>query len=455
LTQRALRPTLATIVNDRKSDLVSWGVIVLAFVLLFVARLHLPVFSDSWYHLSVVRAFSERGVTGHAWWEFAPFGRPQLYSPLLHVIGVGLMRLTGCSLLGLATLYQVVTFPLLLLAGWGAARVLFGACAALVTVLLLLLNIGLLFPVSLIIMPGTYALMLWPYLAILVLRKNWLAGATLLAAMAYLHFGVATVAALSVVLMDWRMAARIVPLAAVAFSPWLIHLYRHREYLHSGVANLPVFIPVFTALAALAGVLALVRTKRKEAWVIGAMILASGLFLFTLRERFWTYGGFLFALLGGFGVVQFADKHLRWILPVLGISAISATPFLKPPAMKLALPVPFQSSPFLMGTPAATLLCLNHSEPVPVELVQLTDWIRQNVGPEEIIITDDRLLGECVFALTGRRTTAGLWSEVMTPALQAKLAEYKRTAKGFVVSRGETTEGGDIVVFGNFSVTRR
>ena len=406
------------------------------FILLVGVREHLPVFSDSWYHLSVVRAFNERGLTGHAWWEFAPFGRPHLYSPLLHVFGVGLMRITGCSLLSLATFYEVVTFPALLLAGWGAARILFGERAALLTLLLLLLNIGLLFPVSLIIMPGTYAVMLWPYVAILSLRKKWLAGAALLATMAYLHFGVATIAAVSVVLIDWRTAARIVPLAVIAFSPWLVQLYRHREYLHSGVANLPAFMPVFTALALIAGVLALVRTKDKGAWVVAAMILASGLFLFTLRERFWTYGGFLFALLGGFGLEQLAEKHLRWIVPVLAVSCLTVTPFLKPPTMKLALPVPLQSSPFLMGAPALTLLHLNQGEPVPADIVKLTDWISHNTAPDEIIITDDRLLGECVFALTGRRTTSGLWNEVMTSGLEDQLAEYKRTGKGHIIARG-------------------
>jgi hypothetical protein len=422
-------------VNDRKCDIASLGIITAVFILMVGARTHLPVFSDSWYHLSVIRAFSERGLTGNAWWEFAPFGRPHLYSPLLHVLGAGLMRMTGCSLLSLATFYEVVTFPVLLLAGWGTARILFGARAALVTLLLLLLNIGLLFPVSLIIMPGTYAVMLWPYLAILVLRKRWLAGAAVLTTMCYLHFGIASIAVVSLVLIDWKFALRVVGPAGLAFSPWLVHLYRHREYLHSGVANLPVFIPVFTMLAAIAGVVALMRKKDKGAWAVAAMILASGLFLFTLRERFWTYGGVLFALLGGFGVVRLAEKQLRWIVPVLAVSCVTVTPFLKPPTMKLALPVPLQSSPFLMGTPVSTLVSLRQGDPVPAELVTLADWISHNVGPDEIIITDDRLLGESLFALTGRRTTSGLWREVMTPELAAQLAEYNQTGKGYIISR--------------------
>jgi hypothetical protein len=439
-------------VSDRKNDIACLGMVAAVFILLVGVRAHLPVFSDSWYHLSVIRAFSERGFTGHAWWEFAPFGRPYLYSPLLHVLGVAALRVTGGSLVSLATIYEVVTFPLLLLAGWGAARILFGPREALVALLLMLLNIGLLFPVSLIVMPGTYAVMLWPYLAMLVLRKKWLAAAVVLTGMWWLHFGVASVAAVSLVLIDWRIALRVVALASAGFSPWLAHLYRHREYLHSGVANLPLFVPVFTALAAIAGVVALIRKREKEAWAVAAMILATGLFVFTLRERFWTYGGFLFALLGGYGLVRLAETQLRWITPVLAFSCLSVTPFLKPPTMKLALPVPFQSSPFLMGTPPSTLFRLNQGDPVPSDLIGLTDWISRNVGPEEIIITENRLLGECVFALTGRRTTSGLWSEVMTPALQAALAEYNRTGKGYIIVHGD--DPNDVTNVANFGSYR-
>src|SRR5664280_424390 len=155
--------------RGRGYDLASATIVAVSFILLLRVRAHLPIFSDSWYHLSVIRAFFERGLSLHAWWEFAPFGRPHLYCPLFHIVGAGLLRLTGWTLLDMAKVYDVVTFPLVLAAGWSAARCLFGQRAAFLTLLLMALNIGLVFPCSLIMMPGTYALLLWPFVHVLLL----------------------------------------------------------------------------------------------------------------------------------------------------------------------------------------------------------------------------------------------------------------------------------------------
>jgi hypothetical protein len=323
----------------------------------------------------------------------------------------------------------------------------------------------LLFPCSLIIMPGTFAVLLWPFVQMRVLRRDWMGGALMLAIMGYLHFGVAIVAAASVVVLaalnrdTARTAVFVLGLAAVLFSPWLIHLWRHREFLHSGIADLPVFMPVITVAGLICGVLAFVRNRDNEALAVLAMILASGLFLLTVRERFWTYGGLLFALLGGYGLDRLGGRHLKWIVPVLCASMLSVTPFLKPPRMKLALPVPAQSSPLLMGTPVSTLVAWQRTPPdaVAPDIVALTDWIAKNVPEDEIVITDERLLGEAIFVLTGRRTTAGLWTEVMTAALAEKLAAYRRAGNGYiVVASSEPPERAALVAeFGRYRVFYR
>ncbi len=446
-------------------DLASVTLAAVCLVLLLNLRDRLPVFLDGWYHLSVIRAFAQRGFTTHAWWEFAPFGRPHLYPPLFHLANAGFVRLTGVELLSVARFWSVVTFPLVLLAGWAAARSLFGKRAAWLTVLLLAVNIGLLFPCSLILMPGTLALLLWPFAQLRVLRKDWVGGAVVLAIMAYLHFGVTMVAAASLIVLAVfnRDHARTSVLAlgstAVLFSPWLIHWWRHREYLHSAVANLPVFMPVFTVAGLICGVLAFYRNRDAEALAPLSMILASGLFWFTVRERFWTYGGFLFALLGGYGLDRLGSRPLKWVMAVLVVSALSATPFLKPPRMKLALPAPFQSLPVLMPAPLTALVAWQREpmEPVPAEVLALTDWIRKNVPEDDLIITEEPIVCEIIFALTGRRTTHGMWSEVMTPALEAQLAAYRRTAAGYIVAgTGDSPAGATpVATFGRYRVFHR
>jgi len=461
--------------TERGYDLAALLFVLVFFVLLFRIRAYLPIFSDSWYHLSVIRGFAENGFSLRAWWEFAPFGRPHLYSQLFHIVGVGILGVTGLSLTNLATLYDIVTFPLLLSAGWLAARCLFGTRAAFVTLLLLSLNIGLLFPCSLIMMPWTYALILWPFVHVLALRKRWIGAGLLLSVMWYLHFGVASVAAVSLLVLalfrreDWKPILATVATTCVSFSPWLIHLYCHREFLHVGEARLPVFIPGFTIVAAILAVRATVRQPTKESLAMTAAALACALFLFTLRERFWTYGGFLLAIFGGHGIERCTPRQMKLMMIVLLVSCVSVTPFLKPPRMKLALPVPFQSTPGHMATPFLALLqwqradkAIEVSEAMPADVFVLADWITSNVKADEIIITDDRLLGGCVFALTGRKTTSGLWGETMTNDLTDKLAEYRRNATGYLIlgadkslARESPSKVIPIATFGRYSVYYR
>ena len=330
-------------------------------MLLFRVRTRLPVMQDSWYHLGVIRAFFEKGPTLHAWWELAPFGRPHLYSPLFHLVGVAILHFTSLNLLDLARLYDVVTFPLLLTAGWLAARLLFGTRAAFVTLLLLSLNIALLFPCSLIMMPGTYAMLLWPLVLVLVLRRMMAWAALLLSVTCYLHFGIGGMAALSLFVLAllrkeyWETVLVVATSTCVVFSPWLLQLYRHREFLHSGVSHIPIFIPVFTVLAAISGIVSAIKRPEKESLAILSMIIASALLFLTLRDRFWMCGGFVFAILGGYGLSRWVQGQIRWILLILLVSGASFTPFLKPPRTRFGLPIPLQGVPWVMATPGLAL----------------------------------------------------------------------------------------------------
>lgn len=458
-------------------DLVALAICGLTFVLLWHIRSFLPVFSDSWYHLGVIRAFNENGYTLHAWWEFAPFGRPQLYSPLFHVVSSVVVQLTGLTLLEAAKWYCVVTFPLLLMSGWWAARLLFGEKVAFLTLLLLCLNIGLLFPCSLIIMPGTYALALWPYLHILLIRKNWLWSGTLLSIICYLHFGIGSVSVVSLLMFAvfkreyWKPVLFTVVMAGVVFSPWWIHLWHNRDFLNSGVARLPVFSPVFTLVAASLGLWVVHKHPTQQAFVILSILAACLLFLFTLQERFWTYGGFFLTMLGGLGLERFTQRRTQFtfVVAVLLISCVTVTPFLKPSRMRMTLPMPVPSMPGVMATPLLALIqwqwtekATKIPEAVPADVAALAHWITENVAKDEVLITDDRLLGCRLFVLTGRATTTGLWSEVMTDELARRVAEYIRTGRGYVIIDEQVNEAVDlslkksfVAAFGQYAVYHR
>ncbi len=440
--------------SERRYDFASAAIVALVVGLLCRLWAHLPVMQDSWYHLGVIRAFYEKGPTLQAWWEFAPVGRPHLYSPVFHLVNVTLLHLTPLSLVDLGRLYDVVTFPAVLGVGWLAARMLFGARAAFLTLLLLALNTALFFPCSLIMMPGTYALLLLPLMHVCVIRRKTILAALLLAVVCYLHQGVASIAFVSLLVFAvfrreyWRMVLVVVGIGVVAVSPWLLHLWRHRELLHAGVSNVPAFIPAFTVIGALLGISAVRKRAAPEPLAILSIIIASAMFFLTLKERVWIYGGFTFAILGGYGLDACAGRQLRWVIALLLVSCVSITPFFKRAHLRLGLPIPVQGMPVIMGTPLLALADWQRAEEaaklpsaVADDVGALALWIKQNIPPDDILLIEDPMLSGYLFTLTGRRTTSGLWNEVYTYELKEKLAAYQRTAPGFIVLRIDRNEG--------------
>jgi hypothetical protein len=99
---------------------------------------------------------------------------------------------------------------------------------------------------------------------------------------------------------------------------------------------------------------------------------------------------------------------------------------------------------------------------VPDDIAALAHWIKGNVEMDDILLANDPQLGGYLFALTGRRTTSGLWSEVYTDELKEKLAGYLRTGKGYFILRGDDAEAArllgtatSVTAFGRFGVFYR
>lgn len=88
-----------------------WGyssrIIIFVFIALQLLRLpSLPEFMDIYYHLQSASGFIQAGgYTNWDFWEYAPFGRPNLYPPLFHIILALLMK-TGIGVVWLAKLFE-------------------------------------------------------------------------------------------------------------------------------------------------------------------------------------------------------------------------------------------------------------------------------------------------------------------------------------------------------------
>jgi hypothetical protein len=131
--------------------------------------------------------------------------------------------------------------------------------------------------------------------------------------------------------------------------------------------------------------------------------------------------------------------------------------------MKLAVPIPGQNWPGVLGTPLGTLIAWQRPAvaarippALPENLAGVAHWVTQQIGRDEIVVTDDPLLGGALFALTGRRTSWGMWGEVMTPVLAEQLAEYRRTAGRYVISQQAPADDWMLVAeFGRYRVWQK
>jgi len=96
----------------------------LLFILVLKIQLF-PNFLDIYYHLSVASGFNKAGgFVTNAFWEYAPYGRVNLYPPLFHFLLLGLIK-TGLPLILIARLMDVIIFPLFLLVIWFIGRSIF------------------------------------------------------------------------------------------------------------------------------------------------------------------------------------------------------------------------------------------------------------------------------------------------------------------------------------------
>ena len=100
--------------------------VIIAILLVYLPNWpKLPYFMDCYYHLAVMKGFSAAGGwVGHAFWEYAPYGRPHLYPPFFHFLELVLFK-CGVGPILIARLFDFLIFPIFLVVVWRVVRKLY------------------------------------------------------------------------------------------------------------------------------------------------------------------------------------------------------------------------------------------------------------------------------------------------------------------------------------------
>ncbi len=408
------------------------GLVILAVVILAGTQWPgYPYFLDSYYHLSVIQGFrTAGGPTLHAFWESAPEGRPHLYPPLFHLIGLPAVLL-GIPPLVLARIWSWAALPLLLIVAWVVLRRLFNDRTACLTVVVLATPFSF-FLSSVNYLPATLVLTCSLGILLALSKARWLAGGLLLGLAFWLHAGfpwllLLALALFGVIAPAYRWTVwKTMGLGILIAAPWTIHMAKHLSLFRVQPRGEEQFLetPILLLLLGVVGL--------KVCWNRGGIhrffvALALGFLpmLVSYRFRFFAAQGlFPLLLLAGQALDRLAGKIRPAGLAGLGLTGlalVSPTLYHSPKDPGIHWAWADSTLPILAGRPqpvargtANPLFHAKFMEPLAL-------GVRAHTRPEDLIWCRFPYFGGMLSVLTERATTNGMLREFQERSREAQI----------------------------------
>jgi hypothetical protein len=253
-------------------DYIALGFIVVQLIILGVSWNFLPSAElDTPYHLLMGKMFSDyKTVMFWDYYEYAPTGRPNLYPPLEHIIIWFIHDITQADWWNIGKFISLIQYPLPLLTVWFFSRKLFNPVTALASVVFLSVS-GEFWFWQVSVAPTALIIALIPLLLYAFYTKKVILSIVLLTSFLYLHLGLPYVVILSIFLFSlvslyytreyMKQFAIVTGVSAVLFLPWIMHIYRYRDWLSTGpprpsdpasiLMGINILIAVFFVIGAL------------------------------------------------------------------------------------------------------------------------------------------------------------------------------------------------------------
>lgn len=226
-------------------DYIALGFIVVQLVVLGVNWNFLPSAElDTPYHLLMGKMFSDyKTVMLWDYYEYAPAGRPNLYPPLEHIMIWFIHDITQVDWWNIGKFISLVQYPLPLVSVWFFSKKLFNPVTALASVIFLSVSSEFWFwQVS--VAPTALIIALVPLFLYAFYTKKVIVSIVLLTSFLYLHLGLPYIVILSIFLFSVaslyytqkyiKQFAVVTGASAVLFLPWVLHIYRYRNWLSTG-----------------------------------------------------------------------------------------------------------------------------------------------------------------------------------------------------------------------------
>lgn len=226
-------------------DYITLGFICFQCIILVLNWSFLPTAElDTPYHLLMGKMFADYDtIMLWDYYEYAPTGRPHLYPPLEHILLWLLHDTTGVDWWELGRFISLIQYPLPMVLVWFFCKKLFNPVIGLASVVFLSVSSEFWFwQVS--VAPTALIVSLYPLFLYCFYRKKVIASIALLTAFLYLHLGLPYVVILSIFIFSlfsiyktkayMKQFAVVTGTSVLLFTPWIIHILMHREWLNFG-----------------------------------------------------------------------------------------------------------------------------------------------------------------------------------------------------------------------------
>lgn len=422
---------------------------------------------DDWYHAAAIRAFYENdGPVSWDYWEFAPFGRPHLYPPLIHTVGAILAKTlfsgmeTSAAVLNAMLVLKGVSFAFLLFSIWVLGR-LISEKTAFFAVLLASQPVALLLS-STIMLPSGFALALLNIFIYFFEKKNFLAAATFLALIAYTHLGIFLLSMLLILIISiyrkkYAYGLFMMAAALAAYTPWLLHILKNYSVLEKASVSTGVSIPIVLTALALIGMNFMASRKKETFTLLIAYSLSLVPMLLGYGNRFWSYILIPLAVFASYAIAEIKwERQYRWIIFWLILLSFIYVPTLHAKDSYISYHLPINPG----GTMVPSTINLELTQlskldsPLSKEETHILDWISKNTAPKDIITADDAL-APMIFTGTGRRATGGMWQETAPKEFREQMKRFEETKKGVIVRKDCPEKTKTVTVVGRYKVCLR
>lgn len=401
-------------------------------VMLFILILRwelLPNFLDIYYHLSSAAGFERAGgFVTHAFWEYAPSGRPNLYPPLFHFTILFFIKL-GLPVIDIARFLDLISFPLLLLTIWFVARSVFNQRIAFFSVLIAS-SLYSLYLCGSNFIPVTIAF-IFGLLSFWAIEKDKKLSAGILLGLAfYTHAQIPWVFILAFII--YALFARdkaqdiftVLGLGILFSLPIIIHLLKNARFYNPGirVENFIIEINLYLALSIFS--LKKVFAEKKEYFFPLALTFAAMPFAFFYPYRYVSgqgLAGLIFLSAIALDIVydpaeKFLDEYIKTNFNILIIAMILMTTVISPAIMigrdgKLGLNI-FNSTIINLMQFGKDMHRANDRSLYSDNISEVVDVIKKNSEKDAVIYTNMPMVETMLAPLSGRFSTGGMLREV-------------------------------------------